>query len=69
MHNPHPVSGQPQRDPLDAGKNAPNPKDFKKVMAVDDSDAEALGGVVVGPHRGRAAFGNLLRGQCHVISP
>jgi hypothetical protein len=39
MHNPHPVSGQPQRDPLDAGKNAPNPKDFKKVMAVDDSDA------------------------------
>jgi hypothetical protein len=34
-----------------------------------DHDAEALSGVVVGPHRGRAAFGDLLRSQCHVISP
>ena len=39
MQNPHPVSGQPQRDPLDSGKNAPTSEKFKKVMAVDDSDA------------------------------
>jgi len=39
MPNPYPVSGQPQRDPLEVGKNAPTPEKFKKVMGVDDSDA------------------------------
>ncbi|MFZ4773052.1 MAG: hypothetical protein ACOYK9_03575 [Chlamydiia bacterium] len=37
MTHPQNVSGQGQRDPLQVGKNAPDPEKFKKVLGVDKS--------------------------------
>jgi hypothetical protein len=38
MSNSQNISGPAPKDPLDAGKNAPTPDKFKKVMGVDSSE-------------------------------
>lgn len=38
MSNPQNISNPSPKDPLDAGKNAPSPEKFKKVMGVEHSD-------------------------------
>ncbi|NDD99124.1 hypothetical protein EB008_02370 [bacterium] len=37
MSHPQNISGTPPKDPLEAGKNAPTPDKFKKVMGVESS--------------------------------